>query len=121
MIQRGQRLGFALEAGDTLRVAGMRFRQDLDGDLPIQAGIDRAIHLPHAAFAQQADDLVVSEPRTGGQSHARNLCGLRQLVNEHPSTSLRRRDQNVAMAFTGNPVPPMTGTGATVSRNSHRF
>ena len=29
--------------------------------------------------------------------------------------------QNVAMAFTGNPVPPMTGTGATVSRNSQRF
>ena len=29
--------------------------------------------------------------------------------------------QNVAMALTGNPVPPTTGTGATVNRNSHRF
>ncbi len=29
--------------------------------------------------------------------------------------------QNVAIAFTGNPVPPVTGTGATVSMNSQRF
>jgi kynurenine formamidase len=28
-------------------------------------------------------------------------------------------DQKIARAFTGNPVPPVTGTGAVVSRNSH--
>ena len=29
--------------------------------------------------------------------------------------------QKMANALAGNPVPPVTGTGATVSRNSHRF
>lgn len=29
--------------------------------------------------------------------------------------------QNVAIGFTGEPVPPRIASGATVSRNSHRF
>ena len=32
-----------------------------------------------------------------------------------------RPRQNVAIGFSGNPVPPSIGTGAAVSRNSQRF
>ena len=52
VIQRRDSLRLTMEAGDAFRIAGMRLWQDLDGDLPIQPGIDRAIHLPHAAFAR---------------------------------------------------------------------
>jgi hypothetical protein len=36
MGQRGQRLGFAFEAREAIRVSGKRIGQDLDGDLPTQ-------------------------------------------------------------------------------------
>ena len=37
------------------------------------------------------------------------------------SVTNMRLHQNVAIGFNGNPVPPNTGTGAAVSRNSHRL
>ena len=45
MIQRGQHLGFALETGEILGVAGQRGGQDFDCDIAAQLRIARAIDL----------------------------------------------------------------------------
>ena len=58
MAQRGQRLRLALEAGDALRVGGEGGGQDFDRDLAAEHGVAGAIHLAHAALAEQGEDLV---------------------------------------------------------------
>jgi hypothetical protein len=45
VIQRRQRLGFALETGDTFRISGEGRRQDFDGDVAIQLGIASLVDL----------------------------------------------------------------------------
>jgi len=46
-------------------VLGKRVRQNLDGHIPAELRIARAIDLPHAAFADRLDDLVVGQLVTG--------------------------------------------------------
>ena len=60
MVQGGQRLGLACKARDALGIAGHGLGKRLDGDVPVQLRIARAIHLTHAAFAELADDFVGS-------------------------------------------------------------
>ena len=43
MIQSGERLGLALESGETIRIVGERFGQYLDGDLASEVGVGRPI------------------------------------------------------------------------------
>ena len=69
MVQRGQHFGFALEAGQALGIAGDRGRQHLDGDLALEARVDRSIHLAHAAGTERGDDLVRTEPGAGCECH----------------------------------------------------
>ena len=69
MVERGQRLGFALEARDAFGVGGERLWQHLDGDLAIELGIARAIDLTHPAHAKQRADLVRAEASTCSESH----------------------------------------------------
>ena len=47
-------------------------RQDLDRDLALESWVARAIHLAHAARADQRKHFVRAEFRPGGQGH----CGL---------------------------------------------
>ena len=54
MVERRERLRFALEAREPLRIGGERGRQDLDRDVAIELGIARAIDLAHAAGADGA-------------------------------------------------------------------
>ncbi len=75
MVQRGQHFGLALEPGEAVGILRDRFRQDLDGDGPLQAGVGGAIHLAHAAFAEEADDFMGSQTGTGRERHAPTLCG----------------------------------------------
>jgi hypothetical protein len=50
MIQRRSHLRLALEAPPRRRI-GQFVRQELDRHRPVQLGVERAIHHPHAAFA----------------------------------------------------------------------
>ena len=54
MIQRRERLRFALEPRQALGISGERVGQDLDRDLAAERRVRRAIDLPHPAFADLA-------------------------------------------------------------------
>jgi len=63
MIQGGQRFGFALEAGETLRITTDADGQNLARHVPAQLGIRRAIDLSHPTFSELGGDPVMSERR----------------------------------------------------------
>ncbi len=66
VIERRERLGFALEPGESFRIGGKRTRQDLDGHLPAQRRVGGPPDLPHAAFADLGRDVVDAETGAGG-------------------------------------------------------
>ena len=67
MIQRGEDLRFALEAREPLGIGDERVGQDLDGDVPLQPRVARAIDFAHAAGAEGDDDLIRAESRAAFQ------------------------------------------------------
>src|SRR4051812_30983236 len=71
VVQRGEDFRFSLKAVEPVSVGGQSRRQDLDGDLTFQPGVDRPIHLAHAAFTDLGSDLVDAEagPGSEGQEH----------------------------------------------------
>src|SRR5205823_4543460 len=62
MIERGQRLRFAFEAGHAGGIFGEGRGQDLDGDVARELRIARAIYLAHPAGAERGDDFVRPQP-----------------------------------------------------------
>ena len=56
--QRRNRVRFALEARQRLRISGDGRRNNLDRDVAIQPPVARAIDLAHAARAERSDDGV---------------------------------------------------------------
>ena len=70
MIQRGQRLRFAREASQPVRVAGERRGQHLDGDLAIELRVACAIDLAHSAGTDLCGDFVGAETRAGSKGQA---------------------------------------------------
>ncbi len=71
MVQRSERLGLALEAGNPIRISSERLRQDLDRHITIQLRVPRPVDLPHPAHADLGGHFVRAEARAGGQGH---LC-----------------------------------------------
>jgi hypothetical protein len=65
MVQRREHFGFTLKTREPLVVRNDGRRQDLDRDLTSQPGIDRPIHLAHAALADLGRDVVDAETRAG--------------------------------------------------------
>ena len=61
MIQRGEDFGFALEARDAVGVGEEGFGQNFNGDAAPELHVARAVHLAHAARAEQAENLVRPE------------------------------------------------------------
>ena len=61
MVESGEDLGLALEAGHAVRVGGEGIRQDFDGDVAIQPGVGGPVNHAHAALAEFAEDLVVGD------------------------------------------------------------
>jgi len=82
MIERARRLGFLLEAPQTIRIRREGGEQHLDRDVALQPLIPRPVHLPHPARADGREDLVGAEAGTRREAH-----GLRP----------NRRDQNVGL------------------------
>ena len=67
MIQRGEGLGFTLEASETVGVMREFLGEDLDRHVAIQPGVARAIDLPHSAFANRRADFVNAQTSTGSE------------------------------------------------------
>ena len=70
MIQRREQLGFTLKSRQPIGIARERVGQYLDRHLALQPRIFRAIHLAHAAGAEERDDLVGAETGAGGETHS---------------------------------------------------
>jgi hypothetical protein len=70
MIQRRERLRFAREARQPLRIVCECLGQDLDRDVAIQLGIARAKHLAHPAFTDPGSDFVDAETSARGKRQA---------------------------------------------------
>ena len=70
MRQRRDGPRLAVETRGHQRIAGDMRRQHLDRYLPVQAGIARAIDLPHPARAERVDDFVRTQPGRGSQWHS---------------------------------------------------
>jgi hypothetical protein len=66
VVESGEQLGLALEAGHALGVAGHQLGQHLDRHLAPELGVLGPVDLPHPAFAQFACDL---EMRQCGSDH----------------------------------------------------
>jgi hypothetical protein len=52
MVQGGECASLALETGQSIRIAREGGRQDLDGDIPRQAGVPGTVDLTHTARAE---------------------------------------------------------------------
>ena len=63
-------MGFACKPGQAIGIAGEGIRQDLQRDVPIQLRVARAIHLPHAAFADLRADFVDAEAGAWGKGQS---------------------------------------------------
>jgi hypothetical protein len=62
MIQRGEDFGLSLKSGQSVSIPSEHWGQNFDGDVTLQLGVGRSIHLAHAAFANRRDDFVDAEP-----------------------------------------------------------
>ena len=78
MVERGERLRFALEAHQPIGIGPQTLGQDLQRDVAIELGIARAIHLAHAAFADERRDFVHTKACTGWDGQVCGLYGSRQ-------------------------------------------
>jgi hypothetical protein len=61
MIQRGQHLRFALEAGEAVGIGSESVGKDFDGDFASELGVGGAPDLAHAPFAELRDDSEVCD------------------------------------------------------------
>ena len=69
MVQRGERLRFAREAGEAFRDQRKELGQDLDRDVAIELRIARAIDLAHAAPTELADHFISAQAGARSQRH----------------------------------------------------
>ena len=69
MVQRGENLGFTLQAGETFGIGGERVGEHFDRDSTLQVRVDGAIDLTHPPGANLRGDLVGTEPGARSQRH----------------------------------------------------
>jgi hypothetical protein len=81
MVQRGECLGFTLEAREPIGVVGERVGEDLEGDIAIELRVAGAQDLAHPAFANLRGDLVDTDSGAGSESQAVGLYELSGVQN----------------------------------------
>ena len=65
VVERGEDLRLALEAGEAVGVGGEGRGQQLQGDVAVEARVGRAVDLAHSSGADRGDDLVRAETASG--------------------------------------------------------
>ena len=71
MVQRRQQLRFALESSDAIGIVRENVWKNLECDVAIQFGVERAIYLAHTAGADELADFVNTEPDAARKGHMR--------------------------------------------------
>ena len=66
MVQRGEDLRFAIEAGEAVGVAGEGSGKNFDSGVAVELGIAGAVDFAHAAGAERREDFVMGEFVAGG-------------------------------------------------------
>src|SRR5215469_10486609 len=61
MVELGEDFRFALEAGETVGIAGEGTGEEFDRHFAVELGIECAVDFAHAALANQTLDLIVPE------------------------------------------------------------
>jgi hypothetical protein len=69
VIEGGQQLRLALEAGDTLGIGGKDIWQELQGDITLKPRVPCPIHDAHPAGAEGGNHLIRPETNTGTNLH----------------------------------------------------
>ena len=67
VVERGERLRFAGEPGQPIRVVGEGVGQDLQRDIAIELRVAGPKHLSHPAFADLRGDFVDAEAGAGSE------------------------------------------------------
>ena len=95
MIEGGDALRLAREAGTAMGIGGATFEQHFERDVAMQLRIARAIHLAHPAGADQRHDFVRSEMNAWREGHRRRRLAGRAEFHH----GLRERARIVVGAF----------------------
>jgi hypothetical protein len=100
MAERGENARLALEAHEPFGVARERRRQELQRNVPAQAGIVRVIDLAHAAGTEKGTHLEAADSRRPGRRPGVEDGG-RFLLQHGVEDALARRlgDQRTYLAF----------------------
>src|SRR5207247_8342796 len=69
MVQRSDRLRFALESCLDFRPGGNLLEEHLDSDGAVQPRITSFVHLPHSSRAKRRKDFVGAKMGTGSKRH----------------------------------------------------
>ena len=69
MVERGENLRFAPEAGHSFGILRNGRRQDLDSGVAVQPRVACAVHLAHSAFTKRADHLIGADSRADREAH----------------------------------------------------
>ena len=69
MVERREDFSFPLKPREPVGIRGKVGRQDLECDIPLEAGVASAIHLAHATRAKGRDDLVGAESSARCERH----------------------------------------------------
>ena len=69
MVERGEHLRFPTKSSQPVRIADDSSGQNLQRDIAIELGVAGAIHLAHAAGADETNDFVGTESSAGGRCH----------------------------------------------------
>ncbi len=107
MIQRGERLCFASEPRQPIRVVRKRLGEDLDRDITIQLGVTGPKDLTHVTFADGREDFVGAEPSAGGEAQVVRIIRarpLRAVVRRVPWSSITRPEAAWPCATSGSLV-----------------
>ncbi len=73
MIERGQDLRFALEAGEPVGIEGEEIGEDLQRNVAIERRVACAIDLAHTARAKRGQNCEWAELSAGGEGHGNSV------------------------------------------------
>ena len=104
MRQQARRPGFDLEPAQTLRIGGKARGQRLDRHIAPEPGVARAMHLAHAARADEAEYFVGTEPGSDGNRHSAYSppAGVRRFVLRSRFDTITTPPAPAAAAFAGS-------------------
>src|SRR2546428_12535795 len=101
MIERGEALRFASEAGDPIGIVKKALGQEFERDVATELRVARLVHLAHAARPDGREDLVRTETDACREGHGRGRMILPEKVIQRRVLRVQTNEET-----TQNRVPP---------------